>query len=78
MKKAWRATWVGGAGIASAETRGQAVFRLFHELKEHGYKPKLGEIKCRRAPEHDGWAELDNTGSFWDERYLPCKSANTK
>ena len=73
MKVPWRLTHCGTTGIMSAHTRGQALFRLFRELKDLGYNPMLRDIKCRRAHEHDGWAELDGSGACWEERYLPCK-----
>jgi len=73
VKKAWRLTHCGTTGIMAAHTRGQAIFRLFHELKDLGSKPRLRDIKCRRAHEHDEWAEVDESRACWDERYLPCK-----
>ena len=72
MKRAWRVTWDHQSGVTAASTRGQAIFRLFSELKSLGYRPKLGEIKCRRAPEWDAWALVNESCCVWDEQYLPA------
>jgi hypothetical protein len=71
MKRAFRLTAYGNSGIMAAESCGQAKFRLFRELKDNGYRPTVSAIRCRRAPEHDAWAEVDETGVCWAEQYLP-------
>ena len=66
MKKAFALTAYNTTGIMAAETHGQAKFRLFRELKDIGYRPTPSAIRCRRAPEHDEWAAVDDTGVCWD------------
>ena len=74
MKKAFALTFGVTTGIMAAETHGQAKFRLFRELKDIGYRPTVSAIRCRRAPEHDAWAEQDSTGICWDAQFLPKPS----
>jgi len=74
MKRAYRVTAYGESGIIAAETPGQAKFRVFRVCRDLGFlgPNELGEVKVRRAPEHDGWAELDSTGVCWQESLLPA------
>jgi hypothetical protein len=71
VKRAFRLTAYGDAGIMAAESHGQAKFRLFRELQSIGYNPKPSDIRVRRAPEHDAWALTESTTVCWAEQYLP-------
>lgn len=71
MKRAYRTEWRGVVSIVSAETRGQAIHRTLRSARGAGYTPRWQAITARRAPEHDGWAEVDASEACWGEAYLP-------
>jgi hypothetical protein len=71
MKLAWCVTWCGEKAIIAAETRGQALFRTLDSIHEAGYRPTIGELHCRRAPEWDEWAAVESSRACWNPEYLP-------
>ncbi len=77
MKVAWRTNWRGTVSICAAETRGKAIAKTIRSIGEAGYitrenkKVVWGQVKATRAPEFDGWAEVDQSGSLWFEDDLP-------
>lgn len=71
MKRAWRVSFNGAEGIVAATSRGKAHARAFASALEVFNKPQWKNIKTRRAPEHDEWAALDETGTLWGEEFLP-------
>ncbi len=72
MRRAWRTKAMGITSIVSAETRGGAISITVRSAHDAGYDSvKWTEVKAVRAPEHDAWAEVDETRRCWGERYLP-------
>ena len=58
--KAWRIVWPGlpdEVGIYIASTAGKARAMAHRQLHEAGYKGRWTELRVRRAPEYDRWAE---------------------
>jgi hypothetical protein len=74
MKRAWRTTWGGVTSIVAAETPAQAKAITHRSATDAGYGPVWNDIWAWRAPEHDGWAEVDATGVCWAEENLPKES----
>ncbi len=71
MKKAYLVTYHRTEAVVAAETRGKALFAAVGCLRELGYQSPLPDTKIRRAPDFDQWAEIDETGAFWDPNVLP-------
>jgi asparagine synthetase A len=73
MKRAWKSTvkCLGMMnGIVAASTRGQAKFKNWRSANEVGYHIRFGDVHVVRCPEFDTWAEVDSSGSVWDEDCL--------
>jgi hypothetical protein len=70
-KRAYRTVLWGFASIVSARSRGQAIARTLAAYRETLRTAEWKDVKCRRAPEFDGWAELDESGSPWDAAARP-------
>jgi hypothetical protein len=72
VKKAYRTKFMGCTSIVAAEKRSQARYLTFKAAEEAGWRVKLTEpMTIRRAPEFDGWAEVDETRRCYSECYLP-------
>lgn len=70
-KRAYRTVWDGTASVVAARSRGQAVARTLAQIREAGYRATFTAVRAVRVPEFDGWAEVDESGVCWDEKYLP-------
>lgn len=57
MKRAYRTTWNGIVSIVAAESRTGARYARYWNAVNAGYCLSLIDIRVRRAPEYDGWAE---------------------
>ncbi len=58
-EKAWRCYWKKMPHvecIVAAATSGKARTFLFRSIDEAGYRVDFRDLRCVRAPEHDGWA----------------------
>lgn len=75
MKRAWRVRLVGVETIVAATTRGRAIALTVRSAQDANYACRFPDAKCRRAPEHDGWAALDASNACWQEQYLPAPAA---
>jgi hypothetical protein len=77
VKKAWRTRWNGVDSIVAAETAAKAKHLTVIAAREaySRREVKFTDVLVRRAPKHDPWAELDSTGTLWDEQYLPRPNA---
>jgi hypothetical protein len=70
MKLAWRTTACGIESIVAAETRNQARSRTARSAFDANFQVKFTEVTARRAPEYDGWAEMDASNACWDETLI--------
>ncbi len=75
---AWRVDWRGNPGIVAAETRAKAITRAMNQILDTYDRRdvKWVDFKARRAPEYDGWPELNRGSAWWDEDYLKITRAN--
>jgi len=71
MKRAWMTIALGIKSITATETRGQAIARTLRSARECGYQIQWTQIRARRRPEYDDWAEVDESKGLWDEALLP-------
>jgi hypothetical protein len=76
--KAWRTTACGIESIVAAETRNQARSRTARSAFDANFQVRFTEVKARRAPEHDAWAEMDASNACWEESLLPAPAAPAK
>jgi hypothetical protein len=71
-KVAWRTTWGGITSVVAAGTAGKAKAVTVRAAREvyPRKQVKFETVRAVRAPEYDGWAELDSTGRCWEEIIL--------
>ena len=71
MKLAYRTSLIGITSIVAAETRAKAKAITLRCCIDAGYRAKFVGVRAVRAPEHDGWAAIDETRHCWEEKLLP-------
>lgn len=73
MRVAWRTKVIGIESICSAETRAKAKYKTLRSAFDAHYQINWNEIRAVRAPEHDAWAEEDESRICWGEEFLRRK-----
>ena len=60
MIKAWTTSVTAisdSASIVAAETRSKAKYAVYRSANDAGYGVKFSQIRAKRAPKYDAWAQ---------------------
>lgn len=75
-RRAFRVSWDGTAGVTAGDTQGEARANAYRAAREvYGGAVRYTDVRCTRAPEHDGWAAADRSGRVLCPEYVPAAPA---
>lgn len=70
-RRAWRTSWNGIDCIVAADSRAKAVASTWRSAFDAHYEVEWKDIRARRAPEYDQWAEVAPAGRPIDPKLVP-------
>lgn len=76
IRLAFRTTLSGVVSVVAADSPAQAKYRTLRSARDAGYRVEFTDLRCRRAPEFDEWAELDGTAHPWDPKLVPTTTGS--